>query len=354
MRSFFDFFPTPSYLKAPVYAFDLSDRSIKYLRLFKKSGRFFLDSFGERIIPEGFIVSGEIKKKNELIGFLKAFQKEFRTNYINVILPEEKAFLSRVQLPKMDIGEIKGALEVQLEEHIPLSPSEVVFDFDVVEDKEHLDVNLIAFPKTVIQDYRDVFLSSGFRPLAFEMEAHAIARSVVPNNKKEVFMIIDFGRTHTSFIIVDNGKVKFSSSVKIAGTDLSMAISKTLSVGIGEAERIKKEKGFLNAAGNEKVYKALLPAVSTLLGETNRLYSFWASRIENHGGEKRSINKILLSGGDSNLSGLPEFISRGVKIPVELANPWVNTFSFDEQIPEMTFKESLIYAAAIGLAVRSF
>src|SRR3989344_3472926 len=54
----------PSFLRLPIYAFELSDKSYKYLRLKEERGGIVLDDFGEGEIAAGGIEHGEIKKKD--------------------------------------------------------------------------------------------------------------------------------------------------------------------------------------------------------------------------------------------------------------------------------------------------
>ncbi|GAH90129.1 unnamed protein product, partial [marine sediment metagenome] len=65
------------------------------------------------------------------------------------------------------------------------------------------------------------------------------------------------------------------------------------------------------------------------------------------------IKKILLCGRGANLKGLTDFVSSGLKIPVELGNPWINILPEPlKQVPELVFEESLGYTTALGLALR--
>ena len=64
------------------------------------------------------------------------------------------------------------------------------------------------------------------------------------------------------------------------------------------------------------------------------------------------IKEIILCGGDANLAGLTEYLTLTLKIPVKLANVWLNVFSFEEYVPEIEFNKSLKFATAVGLALK--
>ncbi|MBU2219260.1 type IV pilus assembly protein PilM [Patescibacteria group bacterium] len=355
-----EWFPTPNYLRMPAVGIDISDKSLKYIELSKKKGNFLISRYGTRIVPEGIIEEGQIKQKRKLVEFLKSINEELKVKFVNVSLPEEKAFLSRIELPLMKEEEIKNALEFQMEEHIPLSSSDAIFDFEIAKKEEVgkrddcFQVNLVAYPKLLIENYRDSFVEAGFTPLVFEMETQAFARTMVAPEDKESYFLVDFGKTRISFAIVSDGKIQFTSTIKISGDDLNNALMKDLDIDFFRAEEIKKERGLIKSKNNEKIFNALLSVASVIKDEINKHIIYWNSHLSDDDREQKKIKKILLCGGDSNLTGFPEYLSYELKLPTELCNPWVNIISFEEYVPAIELGESLIYTVALGLALRSF
>lgn len=355
--NFSDIFPIPEYLAMPACGFDISDRSFKYLELRKTSRGLRLKKFGKKIIPEGFIINGDIKDPEELSAFLKKHFDNLDIKRLVVSLPEEKAFLSLVGLPKMEEEFLRNAVESQLEEHIPLSAEEAVFDYEIMGADEHkgnTEVMVAAYPRNLIESYKEVFLEAGASIIAFETEGYALRRAVLPAYHKGTDMIVDFGKTHTSFVIVNDGVVRFSSTILIAGDALNEALRKKFSISYEEAEKIKEEKGVLHTEANEEVFGVLFPIVSAIAGEIQRHILYWNSHAEHTGvSSGKEIEYIRLAGGDSNLLGLPEYLSYELKLPTQPANPWINVASFEDYVPEITKSESLSYANALGLALRA-
>ena len=359
MRFLSKLFPAPDYLTMPSYGLDLSDRTLKFMKFKRAKDGLRIEHYGSKIIQEGFIVSGEIKKPEELSKFIRESCAPIGIKNIMTALPEEKAFLRVVQLPRMDEEDVRTALEVNLAEHIPLPASETVFDFEIIRNPvgptEHMDVVLVAFPSRIVDSYYSVYSSAGITPLAFETEMHALARAVINKEKMQSYLIVDFGRTRTSFVIVSGNRIKFASTISTSGQDLNKAIARTFSVSLFEAEKMKKDDaGFVNPDGNRKLFEAILPIISAIRDEVANHVTYWDSHASHlHMGEARTIKKILLCGGDSNMNGLVEYISNSVSLPAEYINAWSNVASFEDYIPEMPFRESLSYAPAIGLALRA-
>jgi type IV pilus assembly protein PilM len=353
-KSFFtDLIPPPSYLLMPAFGLDISDRSLKYVELSGKKGRFSVSRFGGHLIPAGIIESGEVKDINSLVEVLKSLKEEIGSKYIISALPEEKAFLARIKLPLIGDDEVRDALEARFEEYIPLSLNEAIFDYTIIDrvsSGDKLEVYLIAFPRKIVEDYSNAFKSAGFTVLALEMEMQASARVIVPKTETGTVVLVDFGKTRTSFGIVSKNEVQFTTTIRVAGDELDKALIKNLGVDSVEAEKIKKERGFVRGAENEKVFNSLLPIISVIKDEIGKCIAYWDSNLT--GSEVKPVSKVLLCGGDSNLFGLPEYFSYELKMPVELGNPWTNILSFDDYIPEIELRESLAYSIALGLALR--
>jgi Tfp pilus assembly PilM family ATPase len=98
----------------------------------------------------------------------------------------------------------------------------------------------------------------------------------------------------------------------------------------------------------------LLNSVSVLRDEIVRHLLYWQTHKDGEGRNHPRIKKILLCGGDSNLVGLPEYLSISAKTPVELADVWANITDKQKYIPSISFNKSLTFAAALGLALGDF
>ncbi|MDO8554962.1 MAG: type IV pilus assembly protein PilM [bacterium] len=348
-------FPLPKYLRMPAVGIDISDRSIKYIEFKKHKNEFRLHKFGERKIEEGVIIGGVIKKEVNLINHLKELRTEIDNDYVISALPEEKAFLKVVQIPEMEESQVKKSMELQLEEIIPLPVKDVVFDCEIIGrlQKGGVEVSLSAFPLALANDYVNVLHKAGFTPVVFEVENQSIARALLSPWQKSTAMIVDFGRTRTSFLIAEEGAVKFTSTIPVAGESLNKSLANNLKMDIFEAERLK-QKQVVNKKMDEKIITAVLPVISSIKNEIQRIFTYWRAREENQGVGKKEIDKIILCGGDSNLAGLTDYLSYELNKIVELGNPWLNVTSFREYMPEIERRESLAYVTAIGLALRSF
>jgi len=338
-------------LKPEAFGLDISDLSLRIAKL-KKRGKFFsLVSWGEAKIKPGIIEHGEIKNEDVLSEIIKqALVKikgeRMKTKYLIASLPEKKAFLQVIEMPKMKREELKTSVPFEAENYIPLPIEKVYLDFQTVpcsNQTDHLDVLIAALPKKTVDSYVSCLRKTGLIPMALEVESQSIARAVVKNEISPfTLLIIDFGKSTTSFIVFSGYSPRFTSSIPISSQKLTEAISKTLKLSLNEAEKLKIKHGLKD----EKGLKAMTPLLIDLIGQAKKC-------IDYHHSYNGGIKKILLCGNGANLKGLSAFISSELKITVELANPWVNILpSSLKEVPVLSFKESLGYTTALGLALR--
>jgi len=258
-----------------------------------------------------------------------------------------------LRLPSMKYSDIRGSIELVLEEHVPIKANEAIFDYDIVkEDQSFINVSVCAVPKSLVDGYLEALSGSGIIPVAFEIEAHSIARALIPAGSLGTFMTVDFGKTRTGIAIVSEGVVQFTSTVPIGGGVLTDLIMKTLNVSYDEAVKIKHEKGIDSNNAEDNLSTLLMSTVAVIRDEINRHQSYWQGHTDEYGNRRPDIEKIYLCGGESNMVGFLEYLSSGVASPVELANALTNVNTLDNYIPEINFSDSLRYATALGLALR--
>ena len=346
----------------PLIGFDISERSIKYFKL-KGGGILSIDVFGEIEIPEGVIENGEIKKEHDLAKLIKEWSKfqpwRVRAAYPVVSLPEEKSFLRVIQLPKIKIEEVEGAIRWELEANIPLPPDELIYDYEIIDPIEdhldHVDVVVTAFPKTIIESYVRVFKEAGIQPYAFELESQAIIRSAIKElHSYDTKIIIDMGLNRTSFIIFSGGAIRFTETIPLGGRIFEENIAKTLKVTPEYALAIKKEKGLDKKAYDGELFASLVPAMGVYADELKRAISYYSDHAMHIHGAKAAIQQILLTGGDANLLGLDTYLAGKLKIPVERADPFISLHDrMTHTILPIPKNAALAFSTAIGLALRA-
>jgi Tfp pilus assembly PilM family ATPase len=90
--------------------------------------------------------------------------------------------------------------------------------------------------------------------------------------------------------------------------------------------------------------------VADLADAIHKHFTYWHKHA---GVGEAQLSRVILVGGNANMMGLTEYLEAMLGVPVVVGNVWTNIFSFKEYIPDMHHTESLEFATAIGLALRS-
>jgi type IV pilus assembly protein PilM len=348
------YFPTPSFLAMNSCALDISDQSIKYGELVATAHGLRLGRFGHEKIPPGVINSGKIENEGELVRILQSLAKRESLNFVRISLPEEQMYLFTLSLPKSTIGDLSEVILLQIEEHIPLKAIDTIFDYEIVAEKDqNIFVQVSAIAIATMESYLSVFKKAGLVPLSFELEAQAIARAVIPFNDPSPVMIVDFGSARTGASIAHNNKVFFTTTLDIGGVAITNMIAKNFNISTEEAEKMKLSYGLNSTSNADDIFPAILNGISVLRDELNRHYIYWKTH-EDDGFKHEKLDRIILCGGDANLTGLSNYLESSMMIKVENANTWVNISDMKISVPSMSFEESFGYATVLGLALADY
>jgi len=350
-----EFFPIPEFISSHSFGLDISEESIKFTELKITRHGIRLGRYGEREVPTGVIESGKIKNLKKMEEILTSLRKEEKIKSVRVSLPEEQVYLFKVKLEKEGLEDVREGIELSLEEHIPISAQEAVFDYEILnEDEKSLDIQVAVIPKDIIENYLSVFKNSGITVLFFELEAQALVRAVIKDGDLETYMIVDFGKMRTGISIISQGVLLLTSTTDIGGSTLSKILQDDLKISFEEAEKTKQKYGLGNDFDKKEIFSSVLKGVSLLRDEISKRFLFWHTNKEEGGKEHPPIKKIIICGGDSNLIGFSEYLSSSIKTKVEIANIWINISDTGKYIPEMSSEQSLSYATAVGLALGNF
>ena len=343
----------------PCVGVDVSDTSLKYVA-FEPAARQGKDRelrlWGDIPIPSGIVQRGQVHEPAQLVSVLKEFKAQTGAEFIRVSLPEERAYLFETEIKRnVPLKEVRGLLEFRLEENVPIASKDVLFDYTLLpgeDDDRVLRVSVAAYARETIQKYYDACIEAGLRPVSFEVEAQAMARSVIPADAVGATMLVDFGKTRTGIGIVYRDALLYTSTIDLGGDQLSQAMRKVLGADTAEAEltRLKNTVGLVRGVDSSEVHDALISTVSVIKDELATRMEYW--HLRNGNSQDRRITSIVMCGGSANLKGFPTYLTESLEVPCVRGNVWENCFSLDETVPPIDRRHSLGYATAIGLALK--
>lgn len=311
--SFFNFFPTPEYLALASTGIAVSEDGVRLIGL-KRSlfgHNFQLSRYRKALLAEGVVKAGLINDETKLVAALREVSNGAKT-YVRATLPEERAYLFIATIVRVPEEGIRDAVAFIIEENVPVSLAESVFDFDVLEslpNSKEMKVAVSVLPKLVVESYIKAFESAGLIPVSFDIESQAIARALVPLGEKGAKLIVNLETKKTGFYITDDSVVQFTTTLPYAPG---------------------------SSASREHM--------ADLKTEMRKIFAFWGSK-------GKGIERAVICGPWAADQSLVKELMAECPVKFEIANPWVNVSDKERGIPKKLVSEGLAYAPAIGLAL---
>ena len=346
-------FPTPAFIMPKITGIDFSDTTLRFLSLKEEGAALLPDTYKEIPLASGMVVGGRVKDTASFGALLTETAQKNNLHFVKISIPESQLYLCTLAIDSSNKKNIRAAIELVLEDHIPLTLNESVFDYAVLEEKpDKLIVQVVAAPALVIDELYGVCTDAGLIVLGFELEGQAAARAICAAPCTGTHMIVDFGATRTTITIVTSGISVFTSTLEFGGAQLTSMIAKTLNISESEAESLKRTYG-ITGGDRKDIFEIISGGVSTLKDEIHRRYIYWHQQNEQQFNFPR-ISDVYICGGYSNLPGLADYLSASLTLSVSQASPWVNCFSLEKQIPPIPKETAVSYIVSIGLCLSDY
>ncbi len=347
-----------------VLGIDIGSSAIKVVQIKKKRGRAVLETYGELAL--GPYAGVEIGRATNLpiektVEAMKDIMREAKTSTIScgAVLPLSSSLISFITLPPVADKQIADVVALEARKYIPVPLDEVMLDYSIIPreesyvtedeatktDKQGKDVLVVAIHNEYINQYQSIMAGTGLTPSFYEIEIFSAIRAVTDQGVG-TNMIIDFGARATKLYIVERGVLRSSHIINKGSQDITLALSKALSVPISEAESMKRIYGL--KGGPE--YKELTEIVTINLD-----YIFYESNATLLNYQKKSsknISRVILTGGGALLKGFTDIAKISFQTEVVYADPFskLETPAF---LAEEFAQAGPEFAVAIGASLRA-
>ncbi|MDR3558253.1 MAG: pilus assembly protein PilM [Candidatus Pacebacteria bacterium] len=354
--------------KSPsVLGIDLGSSAIKVVQIKKKHGRAVLETYGELAL--GPYAGTEIGRSTNLsndkiVEALKDILHEAKTttNACGVALPLSSSLISFISLPPIGDKHISEVIALEARKYIPVPINEVMLDWSVIpredsfttdesdtpadkaKESQGQDVLVVAISNEYISNYQSIMAGSALAPSFYEIELFSSIRASIDQGFQAI-MILDMGARATKLYIVERGILRASHIINKGSQDLTLALSKSMSIPVAQAETMKRTYGL--AGGPE--YKDQKEIITVNLD-----YMFYEANAVLLNYEKKShknISKVVLTGGGVLLKGFADLAKSSFQSDVVYANPFgkLETPAF---LADQLSAAGPEFTVAIGAALR--
>jgi len=346
-----------------VLGIDIGSSAIKVVQIKKKRGRAVLETYGELALgPYAGIEVGRSASLSaeKIIEAIKDILRESKTTTINsgVALPLTSSLITFVTIPEVPEKQIREVVTIEARKYIPVPLDEVLMDFSVIPkeeqyvnegvqsktEKQTIDVLVVAIHNEYISDYQNIMMGSGIVPGFYEIEIFSSVRAVVDQGIG-TNMIIDMGARSTKLYIVERGILRASHIINKGSQDITLALSKALSISVSEAENLKRIHGLKGGPEYKELTEIITVNLDYIFYESNATLLNYQKKYQ------KNIGKVILTGGGVLLKGFVDLAKISFQTDVVYADPFgkLETPAFLAE----EFKEAgPEFAVAIGAALR--
>lgn len=348
--SYSKLFTPPKFLEMPSVSLEILPAGISFLLTKNTEEGLKPDIYGLVPLPPGAVSRGEIIKKEPVIKALLEIKKKTKMSFVRFSIPEEKTYIFKTHLPNLEPKEIRDILDFKIEENVPLSAKEAVFDYDIIPNSikaPELDLVVSVTSLKLVEELQTVFELAGLTPVFFSPESNNVAKAVVKEANEQVIVIANIRESNIILSLVVSGVVCQTSSMNFGSSTFTDSLTKYFKVSFEEALKMKKEKLYSDNDLNMEIFSYLINTISAIKDE---LYKF-TSYCNERGDVIGRVDRVILCGQDAMIVGFEKYLSLNLDINVEVANVWVNNFDLDTYIPEISKLDSLNLAVLNGLSL---
>ncbi len=317
--------------------------------------------FGKIVLPEGALIAGEIKER-EQVG--KAIKELFATNKISskrvtIAIAGQAAIIRHIKMPMMEDSEVANAIHWEAERYIPFPVDEVTLDFKVLkrfEDQNEMDVLMVCARNDIIYSHVETLRDIGFQIAAIDVQTFSLMRAagLESADTEGAVALLDIGFETSDLLILKDGIPLFSRVIPLAGNRFTKTIATNIGITTEEAEEIKINKiDALSESGSLQIQSldakanfAMEEGLKELTLEIRRSFDYFHMQERNE-----EVNRIIINGGGSLLNNLETFLNRELGIPV-ISGSLPQKISVPKKLKIRLDVELPVYSVALGLAMR--
>ena len=286
-------------------------------------------------------------------------EKNIRPGKVVFSVPGQSVFTRFVKLPPVEESKVVQIIQYEAQQNVPFPIEEVIWDYQLLGSGEGgaLEVVLFAIKSEIIEEMADDIESTGLKTEMVDVAPMALYNAYRYNEGETTgcTLMLDIGARTTNLLFIEGSRI-FTRSIPIAGNAITQGIASELGITFQDAEKLKKEKGFVALGGayeeppdpqQAQISKIIRHVMTRLHSEIARSINFY--RTQQNGS---APTRVLLSGGSSIMPYTDRFFGEKTQVPVEYFNPFRAVQVADEVPREDLSRCAHFFGEVVGLALR--
>jgi type IV pilus assembly protein PilM len=348
---------------------DIGSHCIKAVEISTTSRGWELVNAAVTPCPKNAVKDGVIVNILEVSHAIKAMLKEagIRTTGTVCGISGSQVIVRQVQFPRMPESALRKSIKYEASKYISSSVEDSVTEFEIIGDSDdpaQMNVWLVAAPREMVDTRVSSLESVGLEPLAVDIEAFALIRSLVEFSSSDKYLretvaLVDMGACHTDVNVLSKGEFALTRNIPIAGDSFTNAIKSLTGGSYEEAEQMKLDltkdcplDQIGSAQPDNRTWKVIQPLLDELIREIKRSINFYHSQFP-EGSVEQFVGKIVLTGGSARMPGMDAYIASKLSIPTEIADVFKQSAIATSEVASGAAAENgPVLTVGIGLALK--
>jgi type IV pilus assembly protein PilM len=291
-----------------------------------------LERFGQVALPAGVVRDGEVVDPDTVAQALKQLwsSAKFSTKRVVLGVANQRVIVRQVDLPWLPPNEMRKSLAFQVQDFIPIPVDQATLDFHPLEEFTNesggrmLRMLLVAADKDMVSSSLVAVQKAGLTPVMVDLTPFALLRSLTAPEQRgvesEADAYVNVGASITNIVVHHGGVPRFVRILVMGGNDVTDAVAERLGVPGDQAELIKAQIGMQSGADSgHPAGRVIEQSGSQWVEEVRGSLDYYAAQP----GAAR-LNRIVLTGGGSQLQGLAERLANATRLEVVPAAPYAS------------------------------
>jgi len=282
----------------------------------------------------------------------------FKSRRVWMGVGNQRVVVREIALPTMPEKELRQSLGFQVQEFIPMPVDEAVLDYHVIEETEidgrsMLRLLLVAAQKAMVDSLVQAALGAKLEPVGLDLIPFAMVRAVGATGAGMELegrggeAVVDVGAHVTNIVVHAAGETRFVRILPSGGRDITVAIARGLSVEDEIAERLKRgEIVEETSATPDEAMEIARQRATQFVDEIRSSLEFYTAQSQG-----ARIERVLISGGGSKLTGFLEILRQRIPVTVEPGRVFARVGSQLSLSEEAQAEAEPVLATAVGLAI---
>ena len=314
------------------------------------------------IVPldEGIVNEGEVQNPDALSDALRSiFSKNKLGKSVRIGVANQRVVVRTLRLPLIeDPDELDTAIRFQAQDHIPMPLDQAILDHQVVsrqtgpEGNKEMDVVTVAARRDMVGVLLGSLRKAGLRPVGVDLSAFGMIRALSPGAPpiavaeeapaQPTTLFCHLGDI-TNLAVARGAQCLFTRIAPFGLENVATQIVEKTDLSPDDARESLLDVGLEDPLEDFEDREAATTAREALTEGASKLVDELRVSLDFYGAQEgaAAIERVVICGPGSTISGLPERIQTGLGLAIESMSPLALSHLNDEDAARLTVSYGL-------------